>query len=74
MLVLMAARDYEKRNKKLSANASQDEIDAYYEACRRADIEPSDTLRKLAKALVVHVGKHGRISFPIRLEEPKNTK
>jgi hypothetical protein len=65
----MASREHEKRTKKLSANASQDEIDAYYAACDRADVEPSDTLRKLAKALVVHVGKHGRISFPIRIED-----
>jgi hypothetical protein len=67
------ARDAEptKRDKKLSANANQAEVDEFQRACDEADVEPSDTLRKLAKALVLHVRKFGFVSFPIRIEEPR---
>ena len=64
----MAARQAKnpKRTKKLSAPANESELSDYYEACTKANIEPADTLRKLAAALAVHVEKHGEFTFPIR--------
>lgn len=62
-----------KRTKKLSAPANEEELAAYAKACRIADIEPADTLRKLASALVAHVAKHKSVVFPIQLSrEPRS--
>lgn len=65
----MAARPSKpaKRDKKLSAPANDDELDEFAAACREAEIEPADTLRKLAHALALHVKRHKSVVFPIRI-------
>jgi hypothetical protein len=65
----MASRN--KRTKKLSAPANETELTQYYDACKTANIEPADTLRKLAAGLVVHVAEHRSFTFPVRFASPK---
>jgi hypothetical protein len=56
-----------KRTKKLSAPASESELAAYSEACRKVKMEPADTLRKLVDAFVEQVERESEIIVPIRL-------
>ncbi len=66
------SRPVPKRDHKLSANVNAEELKAYYQACEAAEIEASDTLRKLANALVLHVREHGGVSFPLRFRVVKD--
>jgi hypothetical protein len=68
----MAARPRNpaKRLKKLSAPANDDEILEFTAACARAEVEPADTLRSLARAFALHVQEYGYITKPLRLASP----
>lgn len=63
-------RSVAKRLKKLSAPANEEEIAEYATACAKVEVEPADTLRKLARAFAAHVRDHGCIVYPIRFSEP----
>ena len=73
MVVRMTVRhrnSVAKRLKKLSAPANDEEIWEYTEACAAVEVEPADTLRKLARAFAHHVREHGYIVHPIRFAPP----
>jgi hypothetical protein len=59
-----------KRSERLNTSATPQEAANYEEACRAVDVEPADTLRKLASAFVEHVKEHKSITFPIRFQSP----
>jgi hypothetical protein len=56
-----------KKSKKLSANASEEEIAAFQDACDKVELPPSDALRDLARAFVLHVEKNKEVVKPMRL-------
>lgn len=58
-----------KRDLRLNARASEDEIDAFNEACKKVRVDPADALRALASAFCEHVTEHKRITFPIQIAE-----
>lgn len=60
----------DKRTKRLSAPANQDELDAYYAACKTVRLEPADTLRKLAEAFADHVKEYGFVVHPMKFAPP----
>jgi hypothetical protein len=59
-----------KRTTRITTPASEMEASEWEEACRLAEVEPSDTLRKLIRAFCVCVKEHGRVVFPLRLASP----
>ena len=61
-----------KRIKRLVAPANESELAAFVAACKRAEMEPADTLRKLAAAYVREVRERGLIVQPMRLRGLKD--
>lgn len=68
------AKNPDKRTKRLSAPANQDELDQYTDACRLVKAEPADTLRKLAAAFSEYVKEHGFFAQPLKLADPPQKK
>lgn len=68
------AKNPEKRTKRLSAPANEDELKDYYTACEEVNAEPADTLRKLARAFGEYVKEHGFVVQPLRLSGPPEKK
>lgn len=56
-----------KRTKKLSAPANEAELLQFYSACEKVQMEPADTLRKLARAFAETAEKNGYIVQPMRI-------
>lgn len=63
-------RSNEKRTARLVAPASDREVREYVAACAKLQVEPADTLRKLARALIFQAEEHGWIVQPLKIAPP----
>lgn len=63
-------RSAHRRDTRLVAPASEQELRRYIAACAKLKMEPADTLRKLADAFIVHADEHGYIVQPLKFAPP----
>jgi hypothetical protein len=64
----MAASQPQKRDKKLQAMATEEEVTAFHSACRLVGLAPPDTLRRLAHAFAEQIHERKSIRLPLRVE------
>lgn len=64
-------RSLNKRMKRLAAPANEQEVKDFDDACRKVDMQPPETLRKLAKAFKEHVDEFGFVVLPLKFTPPE---
>ena len=64
----MAEQQPQKRDKKLQAMATEEEVAAFNSACKLVGLAPPDTLRRLAHAFAEQIHDRKSIRLPLRVD------